>query len=321
MATPAQRFTAGAPASAPSNSTINRADRNGAGWVSRRVCSNGIVCVSWQQVCIGRHYGGQRCDVHVDGDLLRFWVGDQLVKTAARNSTARYETNGPYAPAARPKTNTECQGSTETKTSTIDALKARPLTLADRGSHALKGKSADVQVFGVDIGGGNRSLTDLVLIAGAWRLVSRDGSYLAVGVGSVRARYSWAVFAITSLAVMPVWLGSALLVVAFEGSDRYVEAAAVTVPVVVVMAYLSVLPGVRPSRLVDQWAAVARGRSGEGIGGHLRLGPGGGYPVGGRGRCLDRTALGRCRCDRRGDGIAADPVRDCRRGLRRGLLR
>ena len=49
--------------------------------------SNGIVCVSWQQVCIGRHYGGQRCDVHVDGDLLRFWVGDELVKTAARNST------------------------------------------------------------------------------------------------------------------------------------------------------------------------------------------------------------------------------------------
>ena len=28
-----------------------------------------------------------RCDVHVDGDLLRFWVGDDLVKTAARNST------------------------------------------------------------------------------------------------------------------------------------------------------------------------------------------------------------------------------------------
>src|SRR6185295_6708814 len=34
MATPAQRFTAGAPASAPSNSTINRPDRNGTGWVS-----------------------------------------------------------------------------------------------------------------------------------------------------------------------------------------------------------------------------------------------------------------------------------------------
>ncbi len=72
---------------APSNSTISRADRNGEDWVSRRVCSNGIVCVSWQQVCIGRHHAGQRCDVHVDGDLLRFWIGDQLVKTAARNST------------------------------------------------------------------------------------------------------------------------------------------------------------------------------------------------------------------------------------------
>jgi transposase InsO family protein len=87
MATPAQRFSAGAPASPPSKATISRADRSGQGWVSRRVCANGIVCVSWQQVSIGRHYGGQRCDVHVDGDLLRFWIGDQLVKTAARRST------------------------------------------------------------------------------------------------------------------------------------------------------------------------------------------------------------------------------------------
>jgi hypothetical protein len=62
------------------------ADRSGGDWVSRRVCSNGIVCVSWQQVCIGRHYGGARCDVHVDGELLRFFVGDELVKTAARTS-------------------------------------------------------------------------------------------------------------------------------------------------------------------------------------------------------------------------------------------
>jgi hypothetical protein len=31
-------------------------------------------------------YAGARCDVHVDGELLRFWVGDKLVKTAARTS-------------------------------------------------------------------------------------------------------------------------------------------------------------------------------------------------------------------------------------------
>ncbi|WP_224182426.1 integrase core domain-containing protein, partial [Mycobacterium avium] len=86
MITPAQRFHAGAPPSPPSNSCVRHVDRSGDDWVSRRVCSNGIVCVSWQQVCIGRHYAGARCDVHVDGDLLRFWVGDNLVKTAARTS-------------------------------------------------------------------------------------------------------------------------------------------------------------------------------------------------------------------------------------------
>lgn len=86
MATPAQRFT---PATiAPTLATPEQAgmDRTGDDWVSRRVCSNGIVCVSWQQVCVGRHHAGARCDVHVDGELLRFWIGDQLVKTAARTS-------------------------------------------------------------------------------------------------------------------------------------------------------------------------------------------------------------------------------------------
>lgn len=87
MDTPAQRFAAAAPARPPSISVAPGSDRTGQHWVSRRVCANGIVCVSWQQVSIGRHYGGQRCDVHVDGELLRFWVGDQLVKTAARTST------------------------------------------------------------------------------------------------------------------------------------------------------------------------------------------------------------------------------------------
>jgi hypothetical protein len=87
MATPAQRFTPAAAAPPPPATAQSvGADRTGDNWVSRRVCSNGIVCVSWQQVCIGRHYAGQRCDVHVDGDLLRFWIGDELLKTAARTS-------------------------------------------------------------------------------------------------------------------------------------------------------------------------------------------------------------------------------------------
>ena len=86
MATPAERFGTGGAVLPPSSAPAANTGRGGQDWVGRRVCANGIVCVSWQQVCIGRHYAGQRCDVHVDGDLLRFWIGDNLVKTAARTS-------------------------------------------------------------------------------------------------------------------------------------------------------------------------------------------------------------------------------------------
>ncbi|MCV7287141.1 IS481 family transposase [Mycolicibacterium wolinskyi] len=87
MATPAERFTAGARVSPAVRTSAAPDERGGQDWVSRTVTTNGVVCVSWQQVSVGRHYAGARCDVHVDGGLLRFWVGDQLVKTAARTST------------------------------------------------------------------------------------------------------------------------------------------------------------------------------------------------------------------------------------------
>ena len=87
MATPAQRFTQAATVARASAAAHTGIDRHGDNWVSRRVTSNGVVCVAWQQVSIGRHYAGARCDVHVDGELLRLWIGDDLVKTAARTST------------------------------------------------------------------------------------------------------------------------------------------------------------------------------------------------------------------------------------------
>jgi hypothetical protein len=98
MLTPAQRFSAG-----PSGPAIalpapsSQPQRTGSDWDSRRVTTNGVVCASWQQASLGRHYAGSRCDVHVDGDLLRFFVGDVLVKPPR-------ETNGPSAPANRPRT-------------------------------------------------------------------------------------------------------------------------------------------------------------------------------------------------------------------------
>jgi transposase InsO family protein len=86
MTTPIERFSATASLACPSSSAPAGVDRDGQDWVSRRVTTNGVVSVAWQQVCVGAHYAGARCDVHVDGELLRFFIGDQLVKTAARTS-------------------------------------------------------------------------------------------------------------------------------------------------------------------------------------------------------------------------------------------
>jgi transposase InsO family protein len=84
MSTPFERFSADAPRSCPTPAGTSGGERGGQDWVSRRVTTNGVVSVAWQQVCLGAHYAGSRCDVHVDGELLRFYIGDELVKTAAR---------------------------------------------------------------------------------------------------------------------------------------------------------------------------------------------------------------------------------------------
>ncbi|AIC72428.1 Uncharacterised protein [Mycobacteroides abscessus] len=67
MATPAERFTAGTPVSPAVTTPTATYERGGRDWVSRTVTTNGAVCVSWQQVSVGRHYAGARCEVHVDG--------------------------------------------------------------------------------------------------------------------------------------------------------------------------------------------------------------------------------------------------------------
>jgi hypothetical protein len=45
-----------------------------------------VVCVSWQQVSVGKHHAGARCDVQVSDQLLRFWIGSELCKTVVRTS-------------------------------------------------------------------------------------------------------------------------------------------------------------------------------------------------------------------------------------------
>ena len=54
---------------------------------------------------------------------------------------------------------------------------------------------------------------------------------------------------------LTLWLISSFVVVAFEKSDRYVEAAAVTVVAVAAEVYVLIFPGLGQIRLVERWAA------------------------------------------------------------------
>jgi hypothetical protein len=73
------------------------------------------------------------------------------------------------------------------------------------------------------------------------------------------ARYSWAIYAISFLAQVPVYLVPSFVVVAFEDSGHYAEAAAITVIAVLVVVYVMALPGLGGIRTVEQWVAGREG--------------------------------------------------------------
>jgi transposase InsO family protein len=80
-ATPASRFLAEGQTPRP---PLPRPERNGEEWVCRTVAANGLVCVDYQQISVGKHFGGSPCDVLVSDTTLQFWVGNELLKTVAR---------------------------------------------------------------------------------------------------------------------------------------------------------------------------------------------------------------------------------------------
>jgi adenylate cyclase len=69
------------------------------------------------------------------------------------------------------------------------------------------------------------------------------------------ARYSWAVCAVSLPIVLPVYLFWSFVIVAFERSSHYGEAAVFTVFAVLLRTYTMVLPGWERWRPVEQWAA------------------------------------------------------------------
>ncbi|MGH3967599.1 MAG: adenylate/guanylate cyclase domain-containing protein, partial [Mycobacterium sp.] len=68
-------------------------------------------------------------------------------------------------------------------------------------------------------------------------------------------RYSWAVCAVLAPVGLPIYVFWSFLIVAVEQSSDYLEAAAVTVVAVPVLAYVVVRPGSGAGRLIEQWAA------------------------------------------------------------------
>jgi class 3 adenylate cyclase len=68
-------------------------------------------------------------------------------------------------------------------------------------------------------------------------------------------RYSWAICAVFFASILSVSLLLSFVVVAFEKSSHYVDAAAVTGVAVAVLAYVVILPGSRRFHLAQRWAA------------------------------------------------------------------
>jgi transposase InsO family protein len=94
MHTPAERYGTG-----PRRPVSTIPDRTGPDWVARKVSTVGVVCVSWQQVSVGRHRAGERCDVHVGPDILQFWIGNELLRTVTRTSTGPVRNKRPLGGA------------------------------------------------------------------------------------------------------------------------------------------------------------------------------------------------------------------------------
>lgn len=85
MATPADRFTVTDPGR-PVETSALLDSRSGDDWISRKITTNGVISVAWQEISCGKHRAGHRVDIHVQGPTLQIWDGDELIKTVLRQS-------------------------------------------------------------------------------------------------------------------------------------------------------------------------------------------------------------------------------------------
>jgi len=87
MEVPAARFGAGTAGQGRELADAAlRPERVGGDWIARRVCSNGVVSVAWQQFSVGKHRAGATVDIHVQDQMLQVWDGDELLRTVVRDN-------------------------------------------------------------------------------------------------------------------------------------------------------------------------------------------------------------------------------------------
>ena len=111
MATPASRFLNPEPARVAVLRAPAGPGRPGPGgsdgtWVTRRASAVGVVCVSWQQVCLGIAAAGRPIDVWVTDQVLQFYDGDQLLRTEKRTSAGEVRVKRSTAPQRRSRVQT-----------------------------------------------------------------------------------------------------------------------------------------------------------------------------------------------------------------------
>jgi hypothetical protein len=111
MATPAQRFWREAAKVATLRPVLDGPERPDAArgdgyWVARRASTVGVVCVNWQQVCLGVAAAGHDIDVWVTNDVLQFFDGDQLLRTSARTTEGTVRVKRAQVPGGQRKVQT-----------------------------------------------------------------------------------------------------------------------------------------------------------------------------------------------------------------------
>ena len=105
MDTPAARFMNPAPAPVTPLRTTGTGrpgeDRTDGYWVARRATTVGVVCVNWQQVCLGVAAAGHPIDVWVTEQVLQFYDGDQLLRTEQRKTPGEVRVKRALVPGGR----------------------------------------------------------------------------------------------------------------------------------------------------------------------------------------------------------------------------